>query len=806
MEKNYMHPESIVDFEFLTQQNMTLHSHENPEILFVLEGKLCVKTDRQEYLLSSEDFVLINVNRFHSYTAPKKLLAVRYQISMKKLNEILGQKGVIFWCCSVQEKNRAYGELRRILKDILLCNLNRGTKDKFYINSLYYQLLGNLCSNFLLENNGTDSCQDKDKEKNRMDRVLEYIQLHYQNPISLQDVADELYLSPTYLSKYIRKNSGKGFVELINSVRLSHAMEDLIYTDIPVIRIAMDNGFASVAALNKVFKEIYHMTPSEYRREKRVQPQSSEYMEQAVMYLRNHLKEDDAPEVNNEVYLTLSEEQNQSMTMENVMNIGKASDILNASVQEQIRYCKEHLGIRYVRFWNVFDSDIYLDRIPSDGRINFGRLYEILDFLVEQHLCPYIELRLKHRRLLKTADAILNSWDSKQETSDLAERTALFDAFFGSLIKRYGRSEVSTWIFDYPIENDTNFENHVFNYKMMDDQLWEQYLEEFELIAASLKKRFPEGSIGGAGFPVQHFGQDKLIKLFKHWKMQNYLPDFISITSFPYQIIQENNVWYERKRTDLNYVRDDVETVKSAMDASGFGHLKLHLTECNLTLSDRSYINDSLIRGAFTASTIVQNYDKLGFFGMWNTLDSYSDYADSVHYLFGGSGIFTKTGIPKPAAHVLFFLNRLYRDSVTMKKGCLITSNKHRHYKILVHHLVNMNTAYYLKDEDQLSAFNIEQMLETDEKKVIHVRIEDVPDGCWQIRRYCLNQKSGSVLNEWLNLDIDLELRKAEQNYLKRICTPRLFVQKQYAEQGVLEFDIELEPNEVQYLHITEFN
>lgn len=803
MEKNYMHPESIVEFEFLEQQNMGPHSHENLELLFVLDGKLQVKTDQQEYLLSGEDFLLINANRSHSYKAQQNILAVRYQISMEKLNEILPQKGMIFWCCSVREKSKVYGDLRRILREILLCNISRGTKDKFYINSLYYQLLGNLCSNFLLEESDGNSPQDKTAD--RMELILEYIRQNYRNPLSLQDVAEKLYLSTTYLSKYIRKNSGKGFVELINSVRLSHAMEDLIYTDTPVIRIAMDNGFSSVAALNKVFKEVYHTTPSEYRKKKLTHTQNNEYMEQAAIYLHNHLKEE-ASKIGSEVYLTLPKEENPSMTMENVLNIGSASDILSAFVQEQIRYCKEHLGIQYVHFWNVFDSDIYLDRIPEGGRINFGRLYAILDFLVEQKLRPYIELRLKHRRLLKTADTILGDWDTWQEVKDTDERTALFDAFFGSLIKRYGRSEVSTWIFDYPIERDTNFENHRFHFQMMDDGLWEEYLKDFDLVAASLKRRFPEAAIGGADFPVQHFGQDKLTKLLKHWRMQKYLPDFISITSFPYQIIEEKGIWYERRRTDLCYVKEDVETVRNAMNASGFGHLKLHLTECNLTLSDRSYINDSLIRGAFIANTIVQNYDKLAFFGIWNALDTYSDYADSAYYLFGGSGIFTKTGIEKPAAHVLSFLNRLYKDSVTVKNGCLVTANRHRHYKLLVHHFVNLNTAFYLKEEDQLAAFNIEQMIETEEKKVIHIRIEDIPDGCWQIRRHCLSQKAGSVLSEWLNLDISQELRMTEQNYLKRICTPHLFIQKQYAKKGVLEFDLELEPNEVQYLHITEFN
>lgn len=44
-------------------------------------------------------------------------------------------------------------------------------------------------------------------------------------------------------------------------------MEDLLYTNESIMKIAMDNGFASVAAYNKTFKEKYAMTPSEFRRQ-----------------------------------------------------------------------------------------------------------------------------------------------------------------------------------------------------------------------------------------------------------------------------------------------------------------------------------------------------------------------------------------------------------------------------------------------------------------------------------------------------------------------------------------------------------
>ena len=49
-----------------------------------------------------------------------------------------------------------------------------------------------------------------------------------------------------------------------------------MYTDIPVIKIAMNNGFAS--AFNKVFKETYQETPSAYRKKKKETVDNQESM------------------------------------------------------------------------------------------------------------------------------------------------------------------------------------------------------------------------------------------------------------------------------------------------------------------------------------------------------------------------------------------------------------------------------------------------------------------------------------------------------------------------------------------------
>ena len=301
----------------------------------------------------------------------------------------------------------------------------------------------------------------------------------------------------------------------------------------------------------------------------------------------------------NETDLMLSQDGFQKMKLQSIMNAGQASDLSKAFTQDKIIYCKKQLGIRYIRFWNVFEEDMHLGNTSKTGKYNYGKLDEILDFLVKQKLCPYIELRSKPFRLLSTASKVVHEKGKQKDFEDTRVSAQFFDDFFGHLMRRYGRNEVEQWIFSYSIKNDTKFEDYNFIGKLINDELWDHYLEEFDMIATSLKRRFPGAQIGGAGFPAQHYELEDMKEFFKNWKTKHQQPDFISVTSFPYHLIQENGAWYEQRRTDFDFVKEDIDVVKKAMDFSGFGDLSLHLTECNLTLSDRSYINDSVIRAAF---------------------------------------------------------------------------------------------------------------------------------------------------------------------------------------------------------------
>jgi beta-xylosidase/AraC-like DNA-binding protein len=800
-------PNEVVTISFLDERRSLPRHHENPEILFVLEGTLNVTADDREFCLGDEDFLLVNANHPYSYVAVEHLLAVRLEVSSARLYEVLHRSPIVFWCCSLNNEadTGSYDELRQLLKNILFFSVNKSANDEFYANSLYYQLMGLLCNSFLLTD--AKGAGEEGVAESRLDAVVSYIQANYRGKISLTEIANELGLSPTYLSKYVRKVSGSSLIELVNQVRLSHALDDLLYTDKSVLRVAMDNGFSSVASFDRVFKDAYGSTPSKYRVSHSTPQESDDVRAQkAVAYLRKYLVGHNEGTGASREDLAIFRETYRPMRLEAIVNAGRASSLLQAVTQAELRRCRDELSIRYVRFWSIFEPDMHFGASSSDGRPNYGRIDEVLDFLLGNGLKPYLVLRSKENRILQTADKAYQDEGLSGSAASLDELDRRYTDFFAHLTRRYGRGEVNSWVFDYPMKTDSQFSGGSKTYRLLDDQSWEEYLCEFDVVAAALRRRAPDAMIGGADVPVQHYGRKALTRFFSRWNEHSQRPNFVSVTSFPYQIVNVDGQSYERRRAHPGFAVDDVEVVRTAMADAGFGLVGLHLAECNLTLSDRSYINDTSMRAAFIASTISKVCDKVDFFGVWNMSDSYSESSDTVSPLFGGSGILTRSGIAKPAFHALSFISRLYREAIVEKGSGLVTKNEHGHYKLLLVNLVNMNVSYYMKNEDQLSPSGLEQMTETEEHRVIHVRISGLKQGWWQVRRYSLSRESGSVLNEWINLDMSLDLRQSELEYLAKVSTPHMYIQKMKSEAGVLEFDVDLEPNEVQYLHVTEYN
>ena len=104
------------------------------------------------------------------------------------------------------------------------------------------------------------------KYLDRLSEICEYIKEHYQYNLTLNEVASEFGYSPQYLSTMFQMYTGSTFLTYLNSIRLNSAFKQVMSTDLSIITIAENNGFANVKSLNKLFKETYGLTPSAYRK------------------------------------------------------------------------------------------------------------------------------------------------------------------------------------------------------------------------------------------------------------------------------------------------------------------------------------------------------------------------------------------------------------------------------------------------------------------------------------------------------------------------------------------------------------
>ncbi|MBZ4667539.1 MAG: two-component system, response regulator YesN [Epulopiscium sp.] len=97
-------------------------------------------------------------------------------------------------------------------------------------------------------------------------KVKDYIDEHYQEKITLEDMADYVGLSKYYLSYLFKKEEGTNFVSYINKKRIEKAKEYLRDTNNTVSQIYDLVGFSDQQYFSKTFKKIVGMTVTEYRR------------------------------------------------------------------------------------------------------------------------------------------------------------------------------------------------------------------------------------------------------------------------------------------------------------------------------------------------------------------------------------------------------------------------------------------------------------------------------------------------------------------------------------------------------------
>lgn len=107
--------------------------------------------------------------------------------------------------------------------------------------------------------------EEPSQTKQRVERIMQYIDAHIQEKIRMEDVAKHLYINEQYMMRIFKQETGKTILEYVTDRRIRMAGELLRDSQYSISYIANAVGFENVSYFTKLFRKLTDYSPREYR-------------------------------------------------------------------------------------------------------------------------------------------------------------------------------------------------------------------------------------------------------------------------------------------------------------------------------------------------------------------------------------------------------------------------------------------------------------------------------------------------------------------------------------------------------------
>lgn len=159
----------------------------------------------------------------------------------------------------------------RLLIELQLHDLETDSKEKELFERLYQlETLSELeyaVTNYLLDICNKIHDKRSMKPKNAVERIRQVIEQKYGEDLSIEKIAEEVFLSPTYMCFFYKQETGVTVVEYLTKVRMEKAKDMLRDPSIKFYEISNRLGYMNPSYFSKLFKKYSGVTPSAYRNE-----------------------------------------------------------------------------------------------------------------------------------------------------------------------------------------------------------------------------------------------------------------------------------------------------------------------------------------------------------------------------------------------------------------------------------------------------------------------------------------------------------------------------------------------------------
>ena len=769
---------------------------EKIELFYILSGNMKITTGMEQYELHTEDIILTDFNETGKWELDRHGLMI--QLSVDYFYLCSQMKGIRphFLCNSVEEGGEKYDRLKKIIEKIAKEYIATERFDGLKYTSYTYQLLLLITEEF--SDTKKSEVQTAYGEDARLSAMLDYIYMNYDREISLTDLTERLYVSVSSLSRFFSKKMGMSFVEYVKRFRLQKVKEDLKMSKAPITQIAVENGFSNSSSMNRSFKEMYQITPTEYREQikeaEKVQQEKEEQSKKKIMRRLAKLQNENttAYAKENEIIIDGENDAGYFETGLGILNIGPAADVLNAEIQRQILMFWKDFDYSYMRLWNVFSKRLIMS--TEEGKtLNYYFLDQVLDFFVNNGIPLFLDIGRMTETTRENEKNVLYAQETRLEFESEGEWCEFLMKFLNHLADRYGERLIEKWIFEFSF-----FLNDRPYYRTKGYQA----KRAWEVSVGCVKSVFPNIKVAGPGLLAEE--NMELTEMIVHdFLSARIRPDIFTSFHFPYMVVMGNvKLLGELKkivRTD--FLKEKIETIRHILKQEQFEG-EFYVTDWNYSVSNRSYLEDSSFRAAFLVKNILQNRKNVDMLGVWYASDVISNYGDMSGPLIGSAGIMTVHGIKKPAYYALDMLEQLGTHIIAEGDNFIITKKNENSYQILCFHYVGLGPKFFLTEETSQGPEEIYHLFEGNARLHLDFVLENITNAQYSIRQTIVNEDSGSVLKRWIELGAEKELSVSEREYLASSSYPAMLKEKLMVNNRKIKMHISLKPNEVRLIQI----
>ncbi len=230
------------------------HFHQGLELVILQNGTIEITVDGQTSIVREGELAVIYPHYVHSYELKESGENKGYVLLFK--DAVLHEFNQ--WIANWRPNPFVYS-LASLHPDILHASQTITQREETsFTKEIYAKVL--LCRLLPALHLDAASCANDDI----LYRVLDYISGHFTQPLTLQSVADGVYIDKYRLSRLFSSRLHTSFPDYVNRLRVEYAASRLLSTTDSITTAAMEAGFDNIRTFHRAFGKVFQMSPKEY--------------------------------------------------------------------------------------------------------------------------------------------------------------------------------------------------------------------------------------------------------------------------------------------------------------------------------------------------------------------------------------------------------------------------------------------------------------------------------------------------------------------------------------------------------------